>query len=82
VADLASAGLRNVSLDHLTAMRALGITGRSVRDLRAAGYRDLTPDRLVELQAHGIKAFATGRRGPPPNWPPEVPETPERPEDE
>jgi beta-lactamase regulating signal transducer with metallopeptidase domain len=82
VADLASAGLRNVSLDHLTAMRALGITGRSVRDLRAAGYRDLTPDRLVELQAHGIKAFATGRRGPPPNWPPEVPEAPERPEDE
>jgi beta-lactamase regulating signal transducer with metallopeptidase domain len=85
VAELASAGLRNVSLDHLTAMRALGITGRSIRHLRAGGYRDLTPDRLIELQAYGMQAFATGRRGPPPNWPPEAPrrdrgEVPEPPE--
>lgn len=79
VAELASAGLRNISLGDLTAMRALGISGASIRKLREAGYTGLTPSRIIELRAVRIKEFATGKSGPPRDWPPRVPR-PWRPE--
>jgi beta-lactamase regulating signal transducer with metallopeptidase domain len=85
VAELASAGVRNVSLGDLTAMRALGISAVSIKKLREAGHTGLTPSRIVELRAIRIKEFATGKSGPPRDWPPNLPRsgrphTPEPPE--
>jgi hypothetical protein len=65
--------VRHVSLGDLTAMRALGVTGGSIKRLREAGYTGLTPSRIIELRATRIKAFATGMSQPPHNWPPNVP---------
>ncbi len=62
-----------IAQPDLTAMRALGITGQSIRKLREAGYTGLTPSRIIELRAVRIKEFATGASLPPHNWPPNLP---------
>jgi beta-lactamase regulating signal transducer with metallopeptidase domain len=52
--EMASAGLTNLSVDELIALKSSGVTADYVKGLRALGFNNLTPRELISLANNDV----------------------------